>query len=1135
MEQIEEAVRCALDPTSDPAVQAQAMEYCEQVKSSADGWQMCLQLFTKTPASSPEARLFALQAIESMIVGVGISASTSEAAANLSAVRQSLLQFVTEQYAGTKYSSEVGFIKNKLAHAITLLALATYPTHWPTFITDMVSLTGFPAATGAVTAESAKSVSLQGVDPSMVDFVIKILGSLDEEMVNPVVPRGKEEVARNTMIKDTMRTEDVHRLAHTWLYTLAHMSATHPDLARGTLRLIGVYVSWIDINLIVNEAFMMLLFELLKTPVLRNDACRCLVEIVSKGMRPMEKLYLIQFLNIVEVMGQLEAGDVDFAENVGKLANATAVELKAIWADKDPATTAEAHATARALIEQLMPLLLRFLSHEYDEVSSAVFPAISDILGVFKKQQKEGAGLSETQQGFLSQLLPALVEKLKYDGDYPWPLPSESHATDNDGSLDEDDDEAMFGELRRNLRVFIDAIGQIAPGLYDSVVLTTAHNIFKQCSQYGISADRAGDAEGDGQGQLGWVRGELGVYLTQAYGERLSTIKGLRFGGSKSGAHATNGSSTMASQASTDALAELLTVMIQSGIVNCAHPAIAPTFFENCVRFHGFFDVQREAITPVLAAFIGATGVRHPHKTVCTRIWYLLFRFVKLMNSESLAVYSADVIAAVADLLTIRADVSTISDTAPQGGGYGLFDSQGYLFETCGLMLAPSGLDDSMRMALLQQLFNPLFMGAQQLMNARAPAQIAADPQALLQIHHYLTAIGAIVKGFPDARTDAKGGPTNGQHQLSPSTADVFAKAAEMSIAVLEALRESELIREAARFALSRMLSVLGTAALTYVPRLIDGLVPMCKVEELVDLLGFLGLLLYKFKPDVAPTAAELLLPVISKVYGFLDHVAADGAAGTDESVLLADLRKAYLTWLAAIFNSDLDCVFLTAQNAPHLVTILRPIAAQLAVDSASPQLQRLAFSVLNKTAVAWLVDPKGWHTVATLTSSATAAIASGQAAPATDPSVRHLRQEAMLTVNISPSKDLLADFRQFVIDAVLPACFEAPTRPGFRLTDAQALLVVTEIAGLLQTLLLAGVPEIASGEGSAALPSTQLLTPPIGGDLNQNQFATYMSTVLLPGLGCPTAMATEFVQALASLNQKQFRKYFVNFLSSNS
>ncbi|KAJ1928306.1 pre-tRNA nuclear export protein, partial [Linderina macrospora] len=329
---------------------------------------------------------------------------------------------------------------------------------------------------------------------------------------------------------------------------------------------------------------MTLLFGLLKTPALCNESCRCLVEIVSKGMRPMEKLYLIQFLNIVEVMGQLEAGDVDFAENVGKLANATAVELKAIWADKDPATTAEAHATACALIEQLMPLLLRFLAHEYDNVSSTVFPAISDILSVFKKLQKEGTGLTETQQGFLAQLLPVLVEKLKYDEGYPWPLPGESHAVDNDGSLDEDDEEVMFGELRRNLRVFIDAIGQIAPGLYDSVVLTTAHNIFKQCSQYGVSAERAADADGDGQGQLGWVRAELGVYLAQAYGERLSTIKGLRFAGTKSGAHPPNGSSTMASQASTDALAELMTVMIQSGIVSCVHPAIAPTFFENCVR-----------------------------------------------------------------------------------------------------------------------------------------------------------------------------------------------------------------------------------------------------------------------------------------------------------------------------------------------------------------------------------------------------------------------------------------------------------------------------------------------------------------------------------------------------------------------
>ncbi|KAJ2795210.1 pre-tRNA nuclear export protein, partial [Coemansia helicoidea] len=58
------------------------------------------------------------------------------------------------------------------------------------------------------------------------------------------------------------------------------------------------------------------------------------------------------------------------------------------------------------------------------------------------------------------------------------------------------------------------------------------------------------------------------------------------------------------------------------------------------------------------------------------------------------------------------------------------------------------------------------------------------------------------------------------------------------------------------------------------------------------------------------------------------------------------------------------------------------------------------------------------------------------------------------------------------------------------------------------------------------------LLAAPGGGNLNQNQCASYLSTALLPEMGCPAAAATEFVQALASLDQKQFKKYFVSFLA---
>ncbi|KAJ2354549.1 pre-tRNA nuclear export protein [Coemansia sp. RSA 2618] len=1081
------------------------------------------------PERGPETRLFALQAIEAMIADAGVRGNTSGAAEKLETTRTVLLEFVSTQYGGDRYRSEPGFIKNTLAHTITVLGLAMYPAQWPTFVKDMIEMAGIPDATGPV-GESGAGVSAGSLRPTLVDFLVKVLGYLDEEMVNRAVPRGAEELARNTEIKDAMRMSDVGRMANAWYTVLTQLAGTHAELARGVLQLMGAYVSWIDINLIVNQSFMRILFELLRVPALRCAACHCLARIVGKGMRPMEKLYLLQFLGIVDAMAQLDASDDEFAEEVGRLANVTGIELKTIWSDK--AASGEAQAAACAMLEQLLPLLLSFLSHTQSEVTSAVFPAINDVLGVFKKMQREGVALSAVQQQFLTQLLPVLVEKLQYRDDYAWPAPNDAAAGDGDGSLDEDDDEAMFSELRHSLRVFIDAIGQIAPELYDSVVLATAQEIFRQCSQYGVSAERAADEGGRGRGQLGWVRAELGIYLTQACGERLSSSKGLRFGGTRFAQP--NGAGSGASIA---ALKDLLTMMIQSNIVRSSHPAIAPMYFENLVRFGGYFEVERDAAAPVLQSFLGATGVHHPFSSVRPRIWYFLHRFVKLLPAQALATYSSDFVSAVVALLKINADSTAIGTSG--SSGYGLFDSQLFLFEACGMVLAPPSLDDSTRMALLQHLFDPLFSGAQRTMNSQSPEQLLQDQHALLQIHHYLTAIGSIVKGFPDVRVD-KSASASAPENLSASTVQVFLKAADMCVAILEALCASHLVREAARFTLSRMLSVLGAEALPYLPRLIDSLVSSCAVEELLDLLGLLGLAVFKFKPYVAPTASELLLPVISKVYGFLDQVAQTGATGTDEAVLLQDLRKAYLTWIAAIFNSDLDSIFLTPQNAQHLITIFRPIATQLAADQSSPQSQRLAFGVIGKAVQAWLVDPLGYHTLVTLTPSAMAAISSGSSA-ASDASRPRLRQAAAQALGISLGSDSAREtreqFRQFMVSSVLPACFAAPTQPGFDLADAQASLVVAEIAGLLQMVLLSGSPDVAGGDGSAvaAMAAPQMLSLPIGGDLNQNQCASYLSTVLLPELGCPANMATEFVQALASLDPKQFKKYFVAFLTSSA
>ena len=49
MDNLESAVTAALDPTLSDLIKSQATSYCEQVRESADGWQLCLGLFVKFP------------------------------------------------------------------------------------------------------------------------------------------------------------------------------------------------------------------------------------------------------------------------------------------------------------------------------------------------------------------------------------------------------------------------------------------------------------------------------------------------------------------------------------------------------------------------------------------------------------------------------------------------------------------------------------------------------------------------------------------------------------------------------------------------------------------------------------------------------------------------------------------------------------------------------------------------------------------------------------------------------------------------------------------------------------------------------------------------------------------------------
>jgi hypothetical protein len=82
------------------------------------------------------------------------------------------------------------------------------------------------------------------------------------------------------------------------------------------VQVVALYVAWIDIDLVVNESSMSVLFDLCRSNNrLRALSCTCLRAVVSKGMDPDSKTDLIQTLELVPFIQEQFSGVEDDDEN----------------------------------------------------------------------------------------------------------------------------------------------------------------------------------------------------------------------------------------------------------------------------------------------------------------------------------------------------------------------------------------------------------------------------------------------------------------------------------------------------------------------------------------------------------------------------------------------------------------------------------------------------------------------------------------------------------------------------------------------------------------------------------------------------------------------------------------------------
>ena len=840
-------------------------------------------MFTRDPRPSEIIRHTSLDLVNNAVQEHRLDAQA------LSYIKDTLMGYIRQTYAPGSNASDTNNIQNKLMQTMTYLFVALYPSSWQSFFDDFRTLAGDQATIGSVNAASTI-------------LYLRMLDQVHNEIADQLIARPEDEKRRNVELKDLIRVRDAQKISLSWQEILAKWRETDLVLVEMCLRTIGRWVSWTDISLVVNESMINIFLQMAgqqgisdpESPEgrVRDAAIDTFSEIVNKKMNPSEKIELILFLNLANVVGQLIASpalsdlqntpdyDNDLAETVAKLVNNIVFDIVKIL--ENDAVDQQTRQRADELIQLFAPYLLRFFTDQYDEVCSTVIPSLTDLLTFFRKLQKKSGSLPGQYAAVVPPVLDAIIGKMKYDETASW------------GEEGEQTDEAEFQELRKRLHVLQQTVAAIDEPFYIETLSRIVSGTFSRLS----SQDPT----------LNWRDLDLALHEMYLFGELTIRNHGLyaKREPSSIAAQQLVGMMSSMAESGTYLSAYLLgDALIFIGLADFPHPAIQLQYMETCVRYHQFFEQNSHLIPKALENFVRLT--HHNHVKVRSRSWYLFQRFVKPLRAQ-LGNVSHDIIQAVADLLPIKAELpddsgDDMSSDEEDKSADALFNSQLYLFEAVGCIASSATVSLENKKLYAQTIMAPLFVDMEHTLGQARNG----DERAILQIHHIIMAIGTLARGYSDWN------PSNANAPPPTEVGDEFVKASEAILVALESLNSSMSIRNAARFAFSRMIAVLGSRLLQQLPSWIDGLLSLSStMDEMSTFLKVLGQVVFTFKAEIAGVLDTLLTPLLQRIFAAL----AVAPAGTDDEIQLAELRREYLNLILALLGHGLGSVFVS--NGKH-------------------------------------------------------------------------------------------------------------------------------------------------------------------------------------------------------------------------
>ncbi|TXT13691.1 hypothetical protein VHUM_01058 [Vanrija humicola] len=1123
---IPQAIRIAasVDPSIDPGLKQQAFDYLGKVKELCEEtWQDCLFLYLQG-AGAPSAGATGTDGKEKLETDLRMFCEQVVDQTLLNKYK-AVVEFVEAEYV--KGNSEAGqaceyrhevqsnttVLRNKLAYTLSHLFLNTYPTVIPTFLHPFLNL--------LVPSDSATSLN-----PSLlvIHLLIEIALEIHDNIIKSARAWSNERQLRDGSIREAIRSTGDERMAVEGLLSLANKgvalskgNAKWLEVSQAALKALVHWTPWVDLAVSLTPDTLSFYQQLLQQDVtsLRIPAAGIIRTFAAKGMKdPAEKLQVLKVLDIISLVDPLEQQTrgvkedhelVTFRAALAGVVQAYGTELIKITELAE--APEDLRNEADSMLSNSIPLVLRFLSDRNPEVPTAVSPFVSDLLRTFKKYMKPGnpaqpngnkvavpppaaIPLPPAKRQFLLNVLEVVVRQLEWPEDLEWEIAQDD--------ADTDEEVAAFFAMRQSFRSVIDNIAAIDKTLHTEVVASVVVNTLERLSSQGASG-------------VTWQQAELAAYLVYTFGEISKSNSRAAFYdlppelAAKSGAvkmSRSAGKTTPTGTGGTVAipldpnakidfeqypltpLGQLLTLCMSSGLSSYPHPSVPLQFFEIAVRYVDFWKIKQGAVQPMFEALLDHRGIHHSEESVRRRVFYLISRFIKECKNEIEPGMIPVIIDNIKDTLPINpkllpADNPDEDVLLSSTSGKSYFQDQLHLFEAAGVLVYLTRPDPTSQMNFLAAIAGPLMSGI-----GAGLEQYRLNPSdklAVLHVHHHLMALGHFAKGFPPVSDD--------QVEALPYQ-QPFKQMTEALLEALDVMKTERVFRDAARFTFSQFVSAIGSTIGELVPRFVRSVVTEFEPAELVDFLSFLGLLMHRLKRNTFETMDMLLLPLLSRIFSVLQNP----VTGTDEDIIHRRLQDAYLTFFTSLMNANLEGVFITDRNKPEFENVLTSLVA-LAEDSSDAAAQRLAWSFLAKSIIAWGTSSAAATEPSVFADSAMShlskQVASGQAVATNQHAIPKNERAAQA----------LPGYETFVYQRLVPAAFAVPAAASFNLKAGQPVLA--EIAIVIRNMLQARGQE--------------------GVD--------FLLGDMLPKLQCPPEMAQQFVNSLRTQQSKDFRKTFAEFI----